>query len=154
MSTHEAFQRTLVDACNDIISATDLDPSFSNSNLETYLDSAVDNFPESVFPEMWYMATMAVHPSYQRRGIGSTLLNWGLEHARRENIPVGTEASAEGEQLYVKHGFKVVSAMEWSEGHSSPVMIWEPEGGSWVELARAAAEEEGEEDEEDESSRT
>lgn len=44
-------------------------------------------------------------PTYQRRGIASMLIAWGLAESRRLNISAYLEASPEGLPLYERHGF-------------------------------------------------
>jgi GNAT superfamily N-acetyltransferase len=45
---------------------------------------------------------------YQRLGIGTLLVEWGLRVAREKGLWVGTEASQKGLGLYLKEGFKQV----------------------------------------------
>lgn len=48
-----------------------------------------------------------VHPSYQRRGIASKLVQWGLEEAhRRGDLEAITEGSIRGRHVYQKLGFR------------------------------------------------
>ncbi|KAI1323668.1 acyl-CoA N-acyltransferase [Xylariaceae sp. FL0255] len=55
-----------------------------------------------------YLAGLACHPEYERRGAGKALISWGLERAQREKIPIGLFASPKGMGLYKKLGFKEV----------------------------------------------
>jgi ribosomal protein S18 acetylase RimI-like enzyme len=48
----------------------------------------------------WHLAVLAVLPRHQRRGIGTELIDWGLETASRELLPVTLEASLSGRALY------------------------------------------------------
>jgi GNAT superfamily N-acetyltransferase len=41
-------------------------------------------------------------------GIGQRLLDWGIERAHANNIPVQTEASPKGLGLYLKNGFEQI----------------------------------------------
>ncbi|KAI1344140.1 hypothetical protein F5Y15DRAFT_103971 [Xylariaceae sp. FL0016] len=44
-------------------------------------------------------------PDYRRQGAGKLMMDWGCEVADRLFLPAWIEASPEGNQLYVKHGF-------------------------------------------------
>ncbi|KAI0460145.1 acyl-CoA N-acyltransferase [Xylaria acuta] len=47
------------------------------------------------------------HPAFQRRGVASKLVRWGLDEARRRGIPdATTEASSMGRHAYGKLGFR------------------------------------------------
>ncbi|KAL1959450.1 hypothetical protein VTO42DRAFT_1895 [Malbranchea cinnamomea] len=138
------FQHSLVTLSNRIIDAMDLDPSLDRERLAAVEALVKDNFPSSIFPEMWYLATLVVDPSYQRRGIGKLLLQWAIEQATEERVPIGLEASSIGEKLYEKMGFRSFKWIEFEKGSTKkPVMLWEPEAlhedESWFERARRAA---------------
>lgn len=126
MYTILALQRTLATTQHNYTT----DRALSRENLDAYNALTSDTFPETEYPEFLYLGVLAVHPDHQRRGIGSKLLNWGLERARREGVRVGTEASPAGKGLYEKFGFEVVREVVWDEGRGeegrSPVMLWEP----------------------------
>ncbi|KAJ9114729.1 hypothetical protein QFC22_005605 [Naganishia vaughanmartiniae] len=53
----------------------------------------------------WYQNGLAVHPAYQGRKIGSTLLDYGLAIADKENLPVLLEATEAGRPLYESRKF-------------------------------------------------
>jgi GNAT superfamily N-acetyltransferase len=54
------------------------------------------------------MAVLAIHPDYQRMGVGHELLRWGLDEADREQVPTWIDASAAGFGLYKKFGWEEV----------------------------------------------
>lgn len=52
------------------------------------------------------LTSIAVHPDYQRRGIGRTLLDWGIDQADKLQVPIYTEASKDGFKLFTSYGFE------------------------------------------------
>lgn len=67
------------------------------------------------------LRTLAVEPAYQRRGIGSKLMEQGLAEADRLGLQCILGASPEGEGLYERYGFRLVEVMGFK--------LWEYEGG-------------------------
>ncbi|KAI1350931.1 hypothetical protein F5Y01DRAFT_325656 [Xylaria sp. FL0043] len=58
-------------------------------------------------PVILVLGTCATYPSYQRRGIGTKLTQWGLDEARRRGISdVTVEGSRMGRRLYERLGFR------------------------------------------------
>ena len=86
-------------------------------------------------PEYFDLDILCVHPSYQRRGIGKTLMKHGLQRAREEGVEVWLCASVMGQGLYEKCGFEGVGWLQWGPGsaepepvgRSCPRMRWRPE---------------------------
>jgi ribosomal protein S18 acetylase RimI-like enzyme len=81
-------------------------------------------------PDSWYLDTLGVNPQYQRKGIGRMLLDWGVERANSENVPVLLESTAYGEGLYRKAGFLDFDRVELTESIGMPAMILPPPGKS------------------------
>lgn len=52
---------------------------------------------------------LAVHPDYQRKGIGRMLTQWGVDHAANEDRDVCLIASQKGRFLYAAMGFETVT---------------------------------------------
>jgi GNAT superfamily N-acetyltransferase len=121
-----------------------LDRSVDQSRLANYIATADDSFPSDIFPEMWYLAGLAVDPAYQRRGAGTMLTRWGIDQARTESVPAGLEASLKGSVMYERLGFRVLNQLEWMEGRWSSVMVWDASGedgeGSWFKRVKEAVE--------------
>ncbi|KAJ5902340.1 GNAT family acetyltransferase [Penicillium taxi] len=55
---------------------------------------------------------LCVLPEYQRIGIGSALLKWGIEKADASNARIYLEATMEGVPAYLKHGWKIVEEIQ------------------------------------------
>jgi ribosomal protein S18 acetylase RimI-like enzyme len=51
-----------------------------------------------------YCHILAVHPEYQRRGIGELLMQFGIDVAQKAVLPIYVESSREGVRLYEKTG--------------------------------------------------
>jgi GNAT superfamily N-acetyltransferase len=60
---------------------------------------------ETMFPQNYYLALLATHPHYRRRGAGTALTQWGIDQALAAGIDVGLEASPMGFPLYQHLGF-------------------------------------------------
>ncbi|KII84430.1 hypothetical protein PLICRDRAFT_365317 [Plicaturopsis crispa FD-325 SS-3] len=62
----------------------------------------------------WYLYMLGIHPTYQGKGIGSKLLNWGIAmaEASEPKLAMYLEASPNGQKLYARRGFEVVTSTE------------------------------------------
>jgi GNAT superfamily N-acetyltransferase len=60
---------------------------------------------ETIFPHNYYLALLATHPDYRRRGAGTALTQWGIDQALAAGVDVGLEASPMGFPLYQHLGF-------------------------------------------------
>ncbi|KAI9705691.1 MAG: hypothetical protein M1820_005101 [Bogoriella megaspora] len=80
-------------------------------------------------PESWHAHVIACSPKFRRRGVGTLLLNWGLERAREEGIPVLLQATPAGKPLYEKAGFDKIAAgaSQMMTQFVTTEMLWEPE---------------------------
>ncbi|KAI9163443.1 putative acyltransferase SID5 [Paramyrothecium foliicola] len=52
------------------------------------------------------LSAVAVHPDCQRRGIGSLLIQWGINAAEQLQVPIYAESSKAGYALYERMGFE------------------------------------------------
>lgn len=84
---------------------------------------------EAAFPDAscWYLGLLAVAPKAQGQGVGSTLLQAGLDRADRDGSPVyletGTEANV---AFYQRHGFCVTGTISLPYGPDHWAMWREP----------------------------
>ncbi|KAF3905678.1 hypothetical protein ABW21_db0209328 [Orbilia brochopaga] len=97
------------------------------------------------FSTYLHLNILAVDPAFQRRGVGSRLVSWGVAKARRDGIPCALEASQAGKKVYLKSGFTELSTCDGFHPMSGQlfvdgmhcdkegcqfgvgtVMIWEP----------------------------
>jgi GNAT superfamily N-acetyltransferase len=75
----------------------------------------------------WYLQMVGTHPDWQRRGIGSQLINEGIEWARHDGLGVYLETETVDNVAYYRHlGFDVRS--EWDVAEGGPHMwgMWHP----------------------------
>ncbi|GAB7356033.1 hypothetical protein MBLNU459_g6651t1 [Dothideomycetes sp. NU459] len=86
--------------------------------------------PDLHLTEFWELDGMYVSTAYQRRGIGQTMLIWGLKQAQLEGVPIVTKSSPVGVYLYEKNGFRSFERQRFEPffdpGHKGMhSMIWE-----------------------------
>ncbi|KAL9128593.1 MAG: hypothetical protein Q9217_002758 [Psora testacea] len=105
------------------------EPPPEGANVEltnTFFEQIFAGRKKWVDPEKTFLLhILAVHPSYQRRGLGALLIAPGLEAADRAGAQTYIEASPSGLGLYLKHGWEPVDEM---------VIDMRPHGGK--EIAR------------------
>ncbi|KAL1963766.1 hypothetical protein VTN77DRAFT_7832 [Rasamsonia byssochlamydoides] len=91
----------------------------------------VDVDPNKLSPERWEIDAMYTHPRCQRRGFGTQALQWGLDQATRERVPVLVKSTSRGYHLYCRAGFRSVGSLDFG-GLFDPgepgmhLMLWEP----------------------------
>ncbi|KUJ07053.1 acyl-CoA N-acyltransferase [Mollisia scopiformis] len=100
------------------------------SFLATLYKMEAENQPQSPFYELLELATS---PKFQRRGIGSQLINYGLEKAKQDKVKVYLSAAPGGVPVYRKLGLEEVGRLEvnlegfGAEGvHVHVAMVKEP----------------------------
>lgn len=86
-----------------------------------------ESFPSAAFPELWYLATIAVDPAYDGEGIRPLLTRRGISHAIDERVPIGLESSARDSRVYEKMGFRSLKTT-MKGGLPVYVMVWRPPG--------------------------
>lgn len=73
---------------------------------------------------------LGTRPDYHGRGLGSMLLQWGLDRADRDGLEVYLSASPAGRPLYEKRGFQVVEIEEVFPDSQQAYML-RPKSESW-----------------------
>ena len=77
-------------------------------------------------------------PSYERRGVSTALVRWGVERADKEGWPCFTEASPRGTPVYARLGFQTreTLSLRWDERGEA----WKAKGDvRWTFMERPAA---------------
>lgn len=74
------------------------------------------------------LSVLVVSPNYQRRGIGTMLLEDGLRGADEAGLQAILGASPDGISLYRRYGFVDFEVMDFK--------LWEYEGGDGMGIAR------------------
>jgi ribosomal protein S18 acetylase RimI-like enzyme len=88
---------------------------------------------EPGYPEHYYLAFLGVHPEWQGRGLGASLLAPVLKRCDGERKPAFLEASSpRNRALYERHGFEVME--EFALGRDAP-----PQWRMWREPSSAEA---------------
>jgi GNAT superfamily N-acetyltransferase len=111
-----------------------LDRAGDPKRLAEYIELEPWNSFTPIGPR-WHMGILCVSPKFQRRGVGSLLVQQTQRLAADEELPVTLEASIVGKNLYLKSGFKIVGEVKICEGFADALMLWEPSGleGTWLE---------------------
>ncbi|EED22083.1 conserved hypothetical protein [Talaromyces stipitatus ATCC 10500] len=100
--------------------------------LERYIDTQFKRFLASWAQNSkhLYLALLMTDPNFQRRGIGTAMLEWGHKHADEAGIPAFLIASPVGHPLYQHVGWKDVDTplqidlSQWAAGAQGGDMGW------------------------------
>ena len=57
------------------------------------------------------LSFIGTDPPHERRGAASLLLQWGIEHCKRDNLPAYLESTLNAGSLYEKHGFRAAESL-------------------------------------------
>ena len=102
------------------------------SRLEALTDADRDAFISETMPpgkKCMYIASLIVHPRYQSRGVGSSLLQWGTTIADQVGVLCWVHSSEGARGMYVKGGFDEVKKLEVELDEYAPRPPME--GGRW-----------------------
>ena len=100
---------------------------------ETLAHAKTSCFDDRFTNGYYFLKLLLCHPTYQRRGIGTALVSWGIEEARRDGLRVALFSSPMGLPLYRKLGFNEVARVRVqapgeSEYLDIPAMAMRPRG--------------------------
>ena len=121
-----ALERTLLSIEQNYTHFFSLNRCSDPQRINQFRSAMVELDPFVPLKDHLHLHFIAVSPSYQRKNIGGQLVDWGLEHAKREGVPATLTASPVGLGLYRKRGFKVMNALDVG-GMFDPAMVFDPE---------------------------
>ncbi|GAM83796.1 hypothetical protein ANO11243_017860 [Dothideomycetidae sp. 11243] len=108
----------------------------ARQKLEAYTSADMQTWMARLMPpgtRCMYICSIAVHPAWQHKGVGSALLKPGLARADEEGVFCWVHSSAAGADTFAKHGFVEVGKLdldldEWNLERVDPP---EGEGEKW-----------------------
>ncbi|KAI9652931.1 MAG: hypothetical protein M1829_001358 [Trizodia sp. TS-e1964] len=106
-----------------------LDRSISRENV-AIADPILSSDHFSELPNRWYLRFLTVQPALHRRGIGTLLVQWGLDRAHGDGVPAMLESAPMAVALYRKCAFQDCCPAKIAEGVEGLSMIYIPEGVS------------------------
>ncbi|KAL8725210.1 MAG: hypothetical protein Q9166_007492 [cf. Caloplaca sp. 2 TL-2023] len=68
----------------------------------------------------WYLNFLAVHPKSQKQGYGTSLVQWGIERAKEENVAASVISGVGKDPFYRMCGFDVEVGKS-TEGEGNPL---------------------------------
>ncbi|CAF3498880.1 hypothetical protein SNK03_000159 [Fusarium graminearum] len=80
--------------------------------------------------ESWYLSALAVHPDFQRQGVGKRLAQWGIEKAQAEGVCASLVAAHGTDDFYIKLGFDEQFGRA-GDGESNPLADVEGSNMYW-----------------------
>ncbi|KAF2137611.1 uncharacterized protein K452DRAFT_291428 [Aplosporella prunicola CBS 121167] len=115
----------------DIYSKMPLPKSLNKEALDVvtkYMHDAKEKFMGKGNNNFWYLFSICVSPDYQRKGIGAILMQWGMDQADKDGLPIYLESTPAGYSLYKKMGLETIGEIKVPEfeGLNYPVMIRHP----------------------------
>ncbi|WPH03335.1 Hypothetical protein R9X50_00621200 [Acrodontium crateriforme] len=93
-------------ACVDLEARNQLMEALDGARKETWRDDW--NF--------WYLGTLAVDEDYRRQGIATLLMEWGIQQAEKDGLPLYLEATPMGALFYPSLGFEAIKVIPVMDG--------------------------------------
>lgn len=91
-------------------------PAASATNRRVFHEAVArhssDTFDAHI-PSFIELASLAVHPNHQRKGVARSLLQWEIDKAHDERVPICLFSSNVGEGFYKSCGFAVITWFEF-----------------------------------------
>lgn len=104
-----------------------MDRSFDKRNLSRFWQLLGEQDFFDVANDCVELEMLCVRNHFQRQGIGTMLLDWGLKEASRHDMPVKVAATSCGRALYEKHGFVETRQLHFEAGQFTwSSMTWHP----------------------------
>lgn len=110
-----------------------VDPTIDHAHMASIKDIISRPHDPEIFAECWELNVLYVATNYQRRGLGTLMLQWGLDQAGNEGVPVIVRSSPVRVWLYEKSGFRSIEKQDFDQyfdpgGRGIHTLIWEPLG--------------------------
>jgi GNAT superfamily N-acetyltransferase len=110
-----------------------LDPTANHGHISNILPIISKPLNLGDLRESWELNGMYVSPDWQRRGVGNMLLQWGLERAAGEYVPIVCKSTSVGVYFYEHAGFRSLEKQMldsyFDPGHKGyHSMVWYPRG--------------------------
>ncbi|KAE8374287.1 acyl-CoA N-acyltransferase [Aspergillus bertholletiae] len=119
---------SIVEFFSDLVNPI-LDSSHARAMARVCSDPDSRRFEEGYQkPRNYYgVLDVGVDPTFQRQGAARRLMEWGMERAEKENLPVYLSATPAGQPLYKSLGFRTVGKWIWRPNQDSEwdIMQWD-----------------------------
>ncbi|KIW12302.1 hypothetical protein PV08_09579 [Exophiala spinifera] len=83
--------------------------------------------PFANFKEYWHVSHLSVDPEYQRRGVGTALIENVKRLASKDTLPLALLSSVQGRFLYLKSGFRELEQLNEGTLYACHLMAWYPD---------------------------
>jgi len=87
----------------------------SIKKLGELTDQDRKNWTEKLMPlgtKCMFVTTLSIAPAYQKRGVGSALLEWGIDVADKNDAFIWVHSSEGAWGMYAKSGFEIVGTLD------------------------------------------
>ncbi|KAI9733612.1 MAG: hypothetical protein M1834_003214 [Cirrosporium novae-zelandiae] len=119
------LERSLLRAEAFYVEKRGSDEIFISPNAQRFHEMAEEIMKgANICDNHWHLNTIAVSPLFQNQGIGAMLIDWGLESAKEEGVPVTLESTTITSKLYVKKGFRDIGVIRVTKDLQMQVMIF------------------------------
>lgn len=108
------------------------EPTDALEQLNAFTSKHMVDFMERIMPKgtrAIYIATIAVHPKHQGRGVGTALINKGTAIADAEGVIAWVHSSEAGADMFRKCGFELDDTLEIDLDTTAAQMDIKPPGG-------------------------
>jgi GNAT superfamily N-acetyltransferase len=78
-----------------------------------YGEEIINAGEKDAYDESWSIIEIAVAPEFQRKGFGAALLQWGVNKACEERVPILLSATEAGRGFYLTAGFREYGYWQW-----------------------------------------
>ncbi|GAA5933856.1 uncharacterized protein JCM15063_000490 [Sporobolomyces koalae] len=80
-------------------------PEGANAERTIELITMIHEASDQYEKKHWYLGLLTIHPTAQGKGVGESLLEWGIERAKQDGSDIVLGSTEFGRALYKKFGF-------------------------------------------------